>query len=81
MYVTHILNIIEDLRKNNPTLRPDDIGIMFLENINNNYKLANTLQRAVGEKYDILTDLEITNKMISLLISIFKNDRKLGESF
>ncbi|MCI9215870.1 hypothetical protein AALA78_02565 [Lachnospiraceae bacterium 42-17] len=31
--------------------------------------------------YDILTDLEITNKMISLLISIFKNDRKLGESF
>ncbi len=30
--------------------------------------------------YDSLTDLEITNQMISLLISIFKQDRKLGES-
>lgn len=30
--------------------------------------------------YDSLTDLEITNQMISLLISIFKQDSKLGES-
>lgn len=30
--------------------------------------------------YDVLTDLEITNQMISLLISIFKRDGKLGES-
>ena len=31
--------------------------------------------------YDNLTDLEITNQMISLLISILKKDDKLGESF
>lgn len=31
--------------------------------------------------YDSLTDLEITNQVISLLISIFKQDGKLGESF
>lgn len=30
--------------------------------------------------YDSLTDLEISNQMISLLISIFRNDAKLGES-
>ncbi|MEZ3435832.1 MAG: hypothetical protein K1W34_14685 [Lachnospiraceae bacterium] len=30
--------------------------------------------------YDTLTDLEISNQMISLLISIFKKDGKLGES-
>ncbi|MDO4336857.1 MAG: hypothetical protein Q4C91_02085 [Eubacteriales bacterium] len=30
--------------------------------------------------YDNLTDLEITNQMISLLISIFRKDGKLGES-
>lgn len=51
MYVTQILNIIEDLQKNNPTLRPDDIGIMFLENINNNYRLANNLQLAISEMF------------------------------
>lgn len=31
--------------------------------------------------YDSMTDLEITNQMISLLISIFKQDGRLGESF
>lgn len=31
--------------------------------------------------YDSLTDLEITNQMISLLISIFKKDGKIEESF
>ena len=30
--------------------------------------------------YDALTDVEISNQMISLLISILQNDRKLGES-
>ena len=50
-YITQILDIIDDLRRNNPTLQPDDIGIMFLENINENYKLANELQAAVGEKF------------------------------
>lgn len=50
-YITQILNIIEELKKNNSTLQPDDIGIMFLENINNNYQLANKLQVAIGEKF------------------------------
>lgn len=50
-YLTQVLNIITDLKKNNPTLRPDDIGIMFLENINRNYQLANSLQIYIKEKF------------------------------
>ncbi|MCQ5202811.1 DEAD/DEAH box helicase family protein [Mordavella massiliensis] len=50
-YIAQILNIIEELRENNPTLRPDDIGIMFLENTNENYQLVNLLQAAIEEKF------------------------------
>lgn len=50
-YLTQVLDIITDLRNNNPTLRPDDIGIMFLENINPNYQLANSLQIFIKEKF------------------------------
>lgn len=51
-YLNSILNVIEKLREENPTLQPDDIGIMFLENINSNYELANSLQLAIGEKFN-----------------------------
>lgn len=51
-YRDQILNIINELRKSNPTLRPDDIGIMFLENINLNYQLANDLQMAIEDKFE-----------------------------
>lgn len=50
-YVERVLSIIEELKSNNPTLQPDDIGIMFLENVNSNYQLANSLQFAIGEKF------------------------------
>lgn len=50
-YINQILSIIEELRRNNPTLRPDDIGIMFLENTNRNYQLANDLQVLIEETF------------------------------
>lgn len=50
-YMDQILNIISTLKEDNPTLRPDDIGIMFLENINRNYQLANSLQVYIKEKF------------------------------
>lgn len=50
-YVNKIIDIIKCLKRNNPTLQPDDIGIMFLENINDNYQLANNLQRAINEMF------------------------------
>ncbi|MDE6846286.1 MAG: ATP-binding domain-containing protein, partial [Lachnospiraceae bacterium] len=50
-YVAQILDIIVDLKESNPTLRPDDIGIMFLENSNSNYEIANNLQINIKEKF------------------------------
>ena len=50
-YVTRILNIISELKNNNPTLRPDDIGIMSLENINSNYQIANSLEVLIKEQF------------------------------
>lgn len=50
-YIFQIISIIEKLRMDNTTLLPDDIGIMFLENVNENYDLANRLQEEIGEKF------------------------------
>lgn len=50
-YVAQILDIIADLKESNPTLRADDIGIMFLENSNSNYEIANSLQINIKEKF------------------------------
>nr|WP_300786758.1 DEAD/DEAH box helicase family protein [uncultured Acetatifactor sp.] len=52
LYCSKIIEIIEVLRNENLTLRPDDIGIMFLENININYQLANRLQAEIQEKFN-----------------------------
>lgn len=51
-YLNRIISIIDTIKFDNPTLQPDDIGIMFLENTNYNYNLANNLQLAIGEKFN-----------------------------
>lgn len=51
LYLNRILSIIAKLQKENTSLQPDDIGIMFLENDNRNYQLASNLQVAIGERF------------------------------
>ena len=51
-YEKEIIKIIDDLIKNNPTIEPDDIGIVFLENLPVNYKLAIKLQLIIKDKFD-----------------------------
>lgn len=51
-YLKSVLEVIENLKKENPTLQPDDVGIMFLENINDNYTLANSLESAIAERFN-----------------------------
>ena len=51
-YERKIIDIIDDLIKNNPTIEPDDIGIMFLENSSVNYNLATKLQLLIKDKFD-----------------------------
>ncbi len=50
-YFEQILKIIEKIRSENETVEAEDIGIMFLENINVNYTLATQLQVAIMEKF------------------------------
>ncbi len=51
-YAETIVDIIDKIVADNPTVEPDDIGIMFLENMNDNYKLATKLQVLIKDKFD-----------------------------
>jgi superfamily I DNA and RNA helicase len=51
-YLDKILTIIKDLKIENPSIEPDDIGIMFLENTNANYFLANQLEVEISEMFN-----------------------------
>lgn len=50
-YLQTIMNILKEIRDNNPTVVPDDIGIMFMENIESNYLLASSLQFLIKETF------------------------------
>ena len=51
-YLTTVLEIIDMIREENPTVLPDDIGIIFMENVDANFKLASNLQEMIKEKYN-----------------------------
>ena len=51
-YLGTTMKIIDEIRQKNPTVAPGDIGIMFMENIDKNYKLASKLQFLIKEKFD-----------------------------
>lgn len=51
-YFDVIIQIIQKIREENPTVEPDDIGIMFLENVNANYSLVNRLEVEISDKFN-----------------------------
>lgn len=51
-YLPTVLMIIDSIIENNQTVIPDDIGIIFMENVDFNFKLASSLQDIIKEKYD-----------------------------
>lgn len=50
-YLVKIIEIIDTIRRANPTVIPDDISIIFMENSNSNYQLASELQSVIKENY------------------------------
>ena len=50
-YDNRIVSIIKDLKTNYPTITPDDIGIVFLENESANYKLMDKLSSVIFEEF------------------------------
>lgn len=51
-YLSTVLETIDKIRACNSTVLPDDIGIIFMENVDANFKLASNLQSLIKEKYD-----------------------------
>lgn len=49
-YADKVIVIIEKIIEENPTVKPDDIGVIFLENIDRNYKLASKLKFLISQK-------------------------------
>lgn len=51
-YLKTVLETIDRIREKNSTVMPDDIGIIFMENTDSNFKLASSLQSLIKEKYN-----------------------------
>ncbi|MDE7331002.1 MAG: AAA family ATPase [Lachnospiraceae bacterium] len=77
-YLETTLNIIDEIRRKNPTAAPDDIGIMFMENIEKNYKLASQLQFLIKEKFnwDVNIGYETKEKRKGMLFISNRNNVK-----
>lgn len=77
-YANKIINIIDEIIEANPTVQPDDIGVMFLENSKNNYLLADTLEVLIKEKFnwDINKGYESKTRLKKTLFISNKNNVK-----
>ena len=47
-----VMDCLDDIIKNNPTVTPGDIAIVFLDNNNVNYRISDSLAMLINEKYD-----------------------------
>ena len=61
-YANKILDIIGNIKMQNPTVSPDDIGIIFMENIEKNYKLASMLQFLIKKEYNWIVNIGYETK-------------------
>ncbi|MCE7038618.1 DEAD/DEAH box helicase [Bacillus cereus] len=77
-YLEGVLKAIEEIRKENPTVEPDDIGIVFLENTDSNYKLAERIAYQVDSKYgwSSVKGYEVKNKKKGALFISNRNNVK-----
>lgn len=77
-YVNKVMNILENIVDENPTVTPDDIGIIFLENMEKNYQLTNLLQVKVKQrfKWDVNIGYESKTKYKDTLFISNRNNVK-----
>lgn len=77
-YIPNILEILEEIVNNNPTVKPDDIGIIFLENINTNYQLTNKLEMLISKRFgwDVNIGYETKTKIKNTLFISNRNNVK-----
>lgn len=77
-YFEKIMQIILKIREQNATVEAEDIGIMFLENSNENYSLAKRLQIKIKETigWDVNIGYETKEKVKDTLFISNKNNVK-----
>jgi len=77
-YIANILEILEKIVDENPTVKPDDIGIIFLENINANYQLTNQLEVLINKRFgwDVNIGYETKTKIKNTLFISNRNNVK-----
>lgn len=77
-YVSNILGILDEIVGNNPTVKPDDIGIIFLENTNTNYQLTNKLEMLINQRFgwDVNIGYETKTKIKDTLFISNRNNVK-----
>lgn len=77
-YISNILDILEEIVNKNPTVTPDDIGIIFLENINTNYQLTNKLEILISKRFgwDVNIGYETKTKIKNTLFISNRNNVK-----
>lgn len=49
-YIEKVLDLIKNIQEDNPTIKPEDIAIMFLKNDKKNYRLVTELQYKIKEE-------------------------------
>lgn len=77
-YFDKIIQTISKIKEQNPTVEAEDIGIMFLENINLNYTLAKQLEIAIKEEFgwNVNIGYETKEKVKNTLFISNKNNVK-----
>lgn len=77
-YHTQIVKLIESLIIKYPSIKPDDIGIIFLEMNDENLMLANKIQLLVNQKFDWIVNkgYETKKKIPGMLFVSNRNNAK-----
>ena len=77
-FVDKIFEIIDDIRANHPTVQASDIAIVFLENENSNYQLADILSIEIATRYrwPAIKGYEAKNKSENALFISNRNNIK-----
>ncbi|MGR5987084.1 UvrD-helicase domain-containing protein [Bacillus sanguinis] len=83
-YLDKVISSIKDIQEKNPTVKPGDIGVVFLENKNSNYDLAEELIIKIDQMFgwSAIKGYEVKNKeKDSLFISNRNNIKGLEFPF
>lgn len=77
-YLDKVLGAIKDIKENNPTVEAGDIGIVFLENNDKNYALAEQLIIKVDQMFEwsAIKGYEVKNKQKDSLFISNRNNIK-----